>query len=389
MSTKDYHDITPEILQDYYSASNFLGARVENEFLTPFYGYFADKLDGIDSPESLLQWVRDSLSAPGELHAWNIPMSPAGVYESRLALPRSRDIFFVSAARAKGIPARKDPVTGKVQVASGADWATVSFTGEAATVAPKGRLQLRYTPSKEIPNPQYYGHFTLSRIEDGRPQLLTFDEGEVDMGGGMDWAHAFRSGVSLDAGDYMLVSGKRLQDGSVPVSVTFFTLPADATTTVDLVLNENLGPLPVVGQFDSEEIRDLAGFDAFIVALLEPGKEPTNHFLRDLAAAKEDLEAWGRPIVLLCSSEADLTRVQQEEADGRYGNLPTTVRYSVAPAGLITGADYDGIASAPDGLLTGARPVVLLAQAGGDVYFRSQGYNIGLGKQLAQLAARL
>ena len=41
------------------------------------------------------------------------------------------------------------------------------------------------------------------------------------------------------------------------------------------------------------------------------------------------------------------------------------------------------------GLLTGARPVVLLAQAAGDVYFRSEGYNIGLGKQLAQLAARL
>ncbi len=383
LSTKDFHDIAPEILQDYYNASVFLGARVENEFLTPFYGFFADKLDGIDSPEALLQWVRDSLSTPDEPHAWNIPMSPAGVYESRLALPRSRDIFYVSAARAKGIPARMDPVTGKIQVASGADWATVSFTGEAATVAPKGQLQLRYVPGKEVPNPQYYSHFTLSRIEDGRPRLLTFDEGEVDMGGGMDWAHAFRSGVSLDAGNYMLVSGKRLQDGSVPVSVCFFSLPADGTTVVDLVLNENLAPLPVAGQFDSQSIRDLTGDDAFIVALLEPGKEPTNHFLRDLAAAKGQLEDWGKPIVLLCSSEAELTRVLQEDSEGRYGSLPTTAIYGVAPDTMLTGAWPE------EALLVGPRPVVILAHATGDVYFRSEGYNIGLGKQLAELSARL
>ena len=385
LSTKDWHDVTRDILLDYYCAPVFLGARVENEFLTPFYGFFANKLTSAESPEALVQWVRDSITVLPSDKAWNIAMSPAGVYGSRLALPRSRDIFFVSAARAKGFEARKDPVTGKVQYRSGGIWLDVDFDGETATEAPQGTLRLTYEPEGTVSNPGYYTHFTLSRLENGRPHLMAFDEGEVDMGGGMDWEHAFRKGVRLDAGNYLLVSGNRLSNGSVPVTLSFFTLPKDVTTVVDLEIREEEGTVPVIGFFDAEGLFRAAGAAAeqsllsavgrgfYVVMLLEPGKEPTNHALRDMAASRESLEAWGRPIVLLCASEAALARVQKENAEGRYGKLPGNVVWGVDSRGLVKGAC----------------PVVLLADTFNRLFFRSEGYTIGLGEQLSGTVARL
>ena len=384
LSTKDFHDVTLEILQDYYSTPVFRGSRIENEFLTPFYSYFAEKLEEIHSPRELVTWTEDNIKVLDNPKAWNIPMSPAGVYESRLALPRSRDLFFVAAARAKGFEAQKDLVTGKIQYKENGQWLDVNFGGNApAAAAPQGTLKLTYKPTKAVENPQYYTHFTLSKIVDGRPSLLSFDEGEVDMGGGVDWAHVFKNGHKLDAGTYLLASGNRLSDGSVPVSMCFFAIEEGKETVQELRIGELDGALPVIGQFDAEtrvsiegkevSILSQTGRGYYVLALLDPGKEPTNHALRDLAAAREQLESWGRPIVLLCSSPEALSQLLKEEKEGRYGKLPATVLFGVAP----------------EGMLDGARPVVLIADSFNRVFFRSEGYTIGLGNQLSAASTAL
>ena len=396
LSNKDFHDITPQLLQDYSAAGEFLGARVENEFLTPFYGYFADIALPAE-PEGLVRWVRENIGLQDDPKAWRIPMSPRGVYESRMADPRSRDIFFVSAARAKGIEARKDPVTGKVQYKAGEEWLDVHFDGaQEAVVSPKGILKLSYTPTPTIANPQYYTHFSISKLEGGRLRLMAFDEGEVDMGGGVDWAHVFRDGFRMDAGQYLLVSGNRTSSGSVPVSMLFFSIPADGTAEVPLRIDEGSGAVPVMGSLDAETLFTPDGADAassllaaagrgfYAVAILEPGKEPTNHALRDLAAARERLEAWGRPIVLLCESPEALTQLKKESAEGRYGKLPSTV---------LLGLDTSGVraAIAVDQKLagTGRLPLVVVADTFNRLFFCSEGYTIGLGDQIAGIVTRL
>ena len=386
LSTKDLQDITPELLEDYYTADPFLGARVEDEFLSPFYAFFRAHPLPVQSPEELVGWVRDSIGLDTDPKAWNIPMSPAGVYATRKASPRSRDIFFVSAARAMGMEAQKDPVTDKIQYRQGQDWVDVQLDGaEVAKMAPKGTLRLAYTPSRSIDNPKYYSHFTLSKLENGRPQLLTFDEGEVDMGGGADWAHTFREGCQLDAGDYLLVSGNRLSDGSVPVSMVFFTLPANETTTVELRIEEPSGKLPVIGSFNADPLLPLVGRGFFVFALLEPGQEPTNHILRDLAAAKSALEAWGRPIVLFCKNETSLAQLQKEVAENRYGALPETVLMGVDPDETYRKALVRNMKLTAPGRL----PLVILADSFNRVFFFSEGYTVGLGERLAVSISQL
>jgi len=423
LSTKDLQDITPELLEDYYTAEPFLGARVENEFLTPFYTFFREHPLPVNSQKELIQWVLENIRIDDDPKAWNIPMSPEGVFRTRRASPRSRDIFFVDAARSLGFEARKDPVTGKVQYKADGDWLDVSFapgdgrsvpamTDSAPAVAPKGTLRLAFTPTRSLDNPKYYSHFTLSRIVDGRPQLLAFDEGEVDMGGGADWAHVFRGGYALDAGEYLLVSGNRLSDGSVPVSMCFFQLPAGETTTVDLVIEEPADGVPVIGNFDSESLflpagdgrsepamtnepatangpatsllsRTGRGF--YALAVLEPGKEPTNHVLRDLAAAREPLEAWGRPIMLLCEEASALERLQKEMEEGRYGQLPATVQLGLD----IDGTIREQLTSNMKLTRPGRLPLVILADTFNRVFFCSEGYTIGLGEQLSVTISRL
>jgi hypothetical protein len=371
LSTKDLHDITPELLEDYYAAEPFLGARTEDEFLSSFYGFFqVERKDAMPDDVQLCE----------EPAAWRIPASPEGSWKAGMADRRSLELYTVALLRARGQEARKDPVTGKLQLRQDGVWLDYA---ETPAEAPKGTLFLDYEPTEIIDNPKYYSHFTLSRIEDGRPRLLAFDEGEVDMGGGTDWAHAFRGGVQLDAGDYLLVSGNRLSDGSVPVTLRFFRLEEGTVLHQPLRIEAGEGGAPVIGTFDCESkiyvdgesvsILSLTGRGCYALALLEPGKEPTNHALRDMAAEREKLEAWGRPILLLCSSEEALSRLRKELEEGRYGQLPATVRFGIAP----------------EGLLEGARPVVLVADSFNRCFFLSEGYTIGLGTQLVQLTGRL
>ena len=411
LSRKDFHDITLENLMDSYNERDaVIGPRVENEFLSPYKAFFKgyltpDQRQYVSDPQKLVQVVRQYLTVIDDPKAWDIPMSPIGVAKSRLATPRSRGIAFVALARTLGIDAQKNPVNGKIQYRQdGGEWLDVDFDGAGpAVAAPKGTLKLTYTPDKVVDNPKYYSHFSLSKIENGRPRLLEFDEGEVDMGGGVDWAHVFRKGFPLETGRYLLVSGNRLSSGAVPVTMTFFEVVEGKETVLPLVLRSGEGEVPVIGQFDAEtkfvpveakesaSLLSLTGRGYYALALLEPGKEPTNHVLRDLAAAKTQLEAWGRPIVLVCSTEAAMHRLQVEMSEGRYGTLPGTIVLGLDKEGSIQKGIEKGMKAGPESAAgqPSRFPLVILADSFNRVFFFSEGYTIGLGEQLAGTVAKL
>ena len=420
LSRKDFHDITLPILMDSYNDHEaILGPRVENEFLSPYKSLFEPygQLDDLITPQDVVTYVRSNITVLDDPKAWSIPMSPFGVFETELADPRSRDIFFVALARYRGIDAQKDPVTGKVQYRIDQEWLDVDFDGAGpAVAAPKGTLRLSYTPDKVVDNPKYYSHFSLSMIENGRPHLLEFDEEEVDMGGGMDWAHVFKKGYPLEEGRYLLVSGNRLSSGTVPVSMVFFDVVAGQETVCDLVLRASENEVPVIGSFDAEtkftpvafsktedgdvlsneakepaSLLSACGRGHYALAILEPGKEPTNHVLRDLAAAREKLEAWGRPIMLLCSSDAAMHRLQVEMSEGRYGTLPSTIVLGLDAGGSVQKGIEQGMKVGPAGKAGAPTrlPLVILADSFNRVFFLSEGYTIGLGDQLAATVAKL
>lgn len=390
LSDKDMIDVTREILEDSYMATDaILCPRVANEFLTPYKGFFKGALSEeerktLSNPTNLIKWVKDNINLVNDTKSWRITMSPIGVFKSRLADKNSREIFFVSLARTLGIDARKDPVTGKVQYALAdstpeKNWIDVDFESAKEEVTPKGTVVLKYVPTPKLANPGYYSNFTISKIENGRTNLLTFDEGEVDMGGGVSWETVFKKGTALDEGDYILVSGNRLSDGSVPVTLRKFSVKEGQTTAVDLVIEIPDNKLSVIGEFDSEtrywktagsdpvSILSTTGRGVFVVAFLTPRHEPSVHAVNDLIAAKEGLQEWGRPIMLLTSEEG-LDWLKEYSS-----RMPSNVQFGIAPKEL----------------MEGTMPRVMIADTFNRVFFKTEGYTIGLGDQILGALAKM
>lgn len=388
LSNKDLIDVTREILDDSYNAPEaILCPRVENEFLSAYKSFFARSFgtglqkEELLRPANLIKWVNDSITMLRDPKAWSIPMSPAGVYQARMADARSRNIFFVALARTLGLDARKDPVTGKIQYKDAGQWVDVDFEASSQVVAPTGTLVLNYEPTAILANPYYYSHFTISKIENGRTRLLTFDEGQVDMGGGVSWANIFKKGTPLDVGDYVLVSGNRLSDGSVPVTMRQFSVREGETTTLDLRITIPEDKLSVIGSFDAEtrycmepdaepvSVLSTTGRGFYVIGFLTPRQEPSVHAINDLIAAKAKLESWNRPILLLTTAEG-LGWLKEYSA-----SLPSNIHLGIIPDGLD---------------LKGRRmPYFLLADTFNRVFFTTEGYTIGLGNQLVTAIAKL
>lgn len=399
LSDKDLRDIPAEILEDNFTAkTNQLSPRVEDEMISiPFKNYIEKAFAGKTSemfrkdPTALVTWINKNIRIAPEYNALQIAQTPVGVMESKTTDERSRDIFFVDVARSLGIEARKDVVTGKVQYKKDGKWIDVKFESKEQATAPTGKLVLTYEPSAFLDDPKYYNHFTISRIVNGSPQLMNFEEGQADMGNGTCWSNTFKNGYSFDTGTYMLTTGTRLASGSVLAATRIFNIEKGKTTTLPLDIRQDANDVSVIGQFNSESIISKDGKDVsilsqtgrgyYILAVLGVGQEPTNHALHDIEKERAAFESWGRPVVLLFESEADAKKFQKDE----FGSLPSTVKYAIDKNGAIR----EQIAREMKLQSKTQMPMFIIADTFNRVVFSSQGYTIGLGEQMKNVFKKL
>ena len=399
LSDKDLRDIPAEILEDNFTAkTNQLSPRVEDEMISiPFKNYIEKAFAGKTSemfrkdPTALVTWINKNIRIAPEYNALQIAQTPVGVMESKTTDERSRDIFFVDVARSLGIEARKDVVTGKVQYKKDGKWIDVKFESKEQATAPTGKLVLTYEPSAFLDDPKYYNHFTISRIVNGSPQLMNFEEGQADMGNGTCWSNTFKNGYSFDTGTYMLTTGTRLASGSVLAATRIFNIEKGKTTTLPLDIRQDANDVSVIGQFNSESIISKDGKDVsilsqtgrgyYILAVLGVGQEPTNHALHDIEKERAAFESWGRPVVLLFESEADAKKFQKDE----FGSLPSTVQYAIDKNGAIR----EQIAREMKLQSKTQMPMFIIADTFNRVVFSSQGYTIGLGEQMKNVFKKL
>ena len=408
LNDKDMRDVSMEILEDAFNArSSQLAQRVEYEMITsPFKCQLQDAFDKNtvaafkSNPTELIAWVRDNIDIRPNENALHIAQTPMGVWRSRVADGRGRDIFFVDLARSLDIEAQMDPITGKVQYRDGEGWQDVNFEAVEQQNAPKGTLKLRYTPTPTLDDPKYYHHFTISRImDDGTTQLLNYDEGDSGLEEGSSWSNTFQNGTTLDAGTYMLTSGTRAASGKVLVANRIFKVNPDEMTTINLTMRQSDDIVAVIGNFNSEskfqlldkELNPVAG-DAvsilsqtgrgyFIVGVLGVGQEPTNHAMRDIAQMSAALDKWGRPMVLLFENAGEAQKYRQEN----FGKLPKNIIYGIDADGSIR----QQIAHEMKLQNATQLPIFILADTFNRVMFCSQGYTIGLGEQFTKVINNL
>ena len=411
ISAKDLRDVSLEVLVDHMQSHVYKenmdyfrrfvrNPRVANEMLTPYKAFFekvipeADKAAFKEDWSKLSAWVSENIKVDANCNLGGSPISPAGVWNARVADAHSRNIFFVSMARSLGIPSRIDEVTGKVQLISNDGVTDVDFEATAPAEAKTGKFMATYKPIKSLSDPKYYSHFSISKLTDaGTLQLLNYDEGDVDMGAGATWSNLLKNGTALDEGNYMMVTGTRLANGGVLANLEFFPIEAGKTTKVDMVMREAQDDVQVIGNFNSESLYKVLGTDEmksilnttgrgyFVVAVLGVNQEPTNHALRDIAELAKDFEEWGRSMVLLFPSEEDYAKFRPQDFPG----LPKTITFGIDKDGAIQNQIAKNMKLSNKTIL----PMFIIGDTFNRVVFVSQGYTIGLGEQMMKIIHKL
>ena len=405
LSEKDLRDVSYDVLEDNFLHSRMTGdtlmyaryvlnPRVANEELYPYKKFFNTALsraikDEIrENPEVLVQLIRDSVAVSEERNPRHLCISPVSAWKHKRDIDsRSRDILFVAMARSCGIPARIDPVTGNLEYsADNRTWTAVEFdkTSKPGN-AKKTDLRLRYlSKGSRIDDPKYYSNFSLSRISDGTPEQLAYDDFTP-------WSKTFKNGTYVDPGYYMLVSGQRLANGGVLARAVFFEADK-ASVPVPLTVRSDNGQVQVIGSFNSENLyhgladdnaRSLlstTGRGYYVLGFIAPGHEPTAHALNDLSAVAEEFDKQGVKLMLIF---ADKERAGRFKRDA-FGKLPDSA---------VFGYDADGniardLAENMKADIADA-PVFIIADTFNRVVYLSQGYTIHQGEKLIDVLRRL
>ncbi|MDY3090915.1 MAG: transglutaminase domain-containing protein [Porphyromonas sp.] len=433
ISAKDRRDAKLSNLQDhlmntrpdarYTSADSALvwqyiySPRVGIEEMSPYKGEFLrlvpDSLQRTWRKDiaQLAVWCREHITVDNESNPHRFAISPIGIWRARRGDAQSVAIFFVSMARAMGYAARVDEVTGKTQYqapGTGA-WVDVQLkTSEGRErIAPKGTLKLDYKDNGVVDNPHYYTHFSISRLgADNALSLQSYDVSDRGLEQGASWAGLFRSGVEMEVGNYLLVTGSRMASGNVLAELRSFSIQQGQETSTPLVLRRDSTQVAVLGAFDAEtrygrlgsqqelaehsqlvsakpvegSVLSTTGRGYYILGILGAQQEPSNHALRDLARLNETLNAWGRPMLLLFANEEHRSRYRPEE----FPDLSKDAVWGVDLDGRIREALIKEFKLNKQEL-----PIFIIADTFNRVVYIKQGYTIGLGEQLKAVIAGL
>ena len=361
-----------------------LSPRIDLEILSPWRNFLIKSLGNEIAAATqkdvtiLIDWIKTNIRIDEVANKHSrAPLTPIGVYNLRVADPLSRDIFFVATCRTLGIPARLNPETRSPEYNKLGVWYRAGF-GNIVALPEIGKLQLKNDGKGVMP--QYSLHFTIARITDGKCKTVEFDEGLKVTG--------FPNPINLETGKYILVTGKRLNDGSVLNSITSFDINKDQLTTLNVNLRQEATTLKPIGLIDPAKIQLMEigiknaaslsilmkNTDAVIV-LLDPDSEPSKHILNDLAPYIEQFNNWkGQFIFANISEKGDKVNAFQNYKLPLKTCLTVDSRREMEfMLTSLTGKE------AKNNL-----PIVVFCQPAGEVLMINTGYRIGIGEALLQ-----
>lgn len=358
-----------------------LSPRIYIELIKPWRTYLQGviKEKGLDTPERIIEYVNSSVEVSTWQNYYACYLTPQGTDELKVADPSSRNIYFVALCRTAGIPAHIDKATSKPQYYRDGVWIDAVFNDTTIPANnPKGELTLLNGPSNII-KPGYGKHFTIAYYNNG--DFLTLDLKT-------DPALAdFPAKLTLDEGYYRLLTGSRLNDGSVSITTEYFELGPDKPHTTTIKFPETGDKLFVKGIIDMNSIvaleeggkatlKELSKGKGLVLCFADPDKEPTKHILQDLPSQCAELEEWGGGILFMVPDDKLSTAFDASQFRG----LPSQVTW-----GVDNGREL--LAQAIDALqleFTDNFPVVIYLNSNGGILFSTAGYRIGIGEDIVK-----
>jgi hypothetical protein len=283
----------------------------------------------------------------------------------RRADSHSRDIFFVAACRAAGVPAYLDNATNGLFAYDENHWQKVTFdalSGSAA-LGQTANLTLTYH-GKEPEKPVYWPHFTLAKLENG--DLRTFDfEDDARMA-------SFPATLDLEPGTYCLSTGNRYPDGAVRSRMEFFEIKAGEKVTKEIIILPLLartGDLkkidPHLELYNGIELWDYAGKQGMLYVNLGEYSEPSKHLIVELRQLQKEMRQWGGMTFMVGPKTIGMSSWGLANTD--YAYFPGVLEERILQATGSSNVQY---------------PLVALIDSDGQLLYHSQGYKIGVIEQV-------
>ena len=390
-SDKDLRDIKAEVLQAHVTGFDWLDrvkgtctnrqytydvykkgilpARISNEMVRPYREELAEFKE-MKYAENIFQWVSGNIIVDDSSNYYNCPISPVGVYKLRRADRHSRDIFFVAACRAAGIPAYLDNATNIIYAADASKtvFCKVDFNDDNLPVDKDKQRTTSTTLTyhgKEPAKPVYWSHFTLAKLENG--DLRTFDfENDARMA-------TFPATLGLEPGVYCLSTGNRYPDGAVCSRMEFFEVKAGEKVTKEIVI------LPLETRtassamrvdahlelFDGIELWDYAGDAGMLYVNLGHYGEPSKHLIVELRQLQKEMRQWGGMTFMVGPTSVGMPSWGLANTDFSYRK--GLLEQRICEAARLDKVEY---------------PLVALIDKEGDILYYSTGYKIGVVEQV-------
>ena len=398
ISDKDFSDTRAAILtahlrnatyDSHYPENIFvdyvLAPRVRNEMLLDWRpeiqsDFARYREEFTKDPGLLAEWIEKNIRIDDIANKHSrAAISPTGVYRLKVADTNSRQFFFVAVCRALGVPARLNPATLEPEYYADSSWYRAAFTENQSPTPATGALVLKN--GENAIEPQYYIHFTVGRFSEGNYRTLEYDFAKK--------ISDFKEPLKLEAGDYDLITGTRLQDGAVLSSVQYFRIEPGKTKTVIVQLRQSAKIPEPLAKLDLGEcailtspgqkmlsLKELSQGKNMVIALLDPQKEPSKHILADLTGYVDYFENWPGKFFFIAEGDGS----QLGKVAGSYH----------LPENQVQGIDQDGaVLNRLTGLfgsdIRDKLPLVLLVDPEGNIYLFSSGYKIGIGEQVLKM----
>lgn len=393
ISEKDLRDTKADILKEHLTYTSphpelsmqvfkegILSPRIRNEELRAWRYTFQNsfsysfKKTARQDISFLVDWVNSKITIDTINNYYNCPLTPSGVHTLQVADPVSRNIYFVALCRSFDIPARINQASDKVEYFTEGEWKTVLFNS-IQKEAPKAALVLTNPSDNEL-TPQYYIHYTLQKLVNG--VYVTYDyEGDEQM-------TRFPVTLSLEPGQYALMTGHRYNDGSIRSKRTFFTLKEGETQTLPIeilplkIRKEVLGKIDMQMQITQTDgsthtLQELAKGKGVVVAMIDPANEPTRHIMVDIPAVADRFNEWNG-LLLFAIPDDKITQAFDQSA---YKGLPTKSFFAIDKDRILLKRILKSCGKSDEIL-----PTVVFITEKGEVVFISQGYRIGIGENL-------
>ena len=265
----------------------------------------------------------------------------------------------VAKLRLSGTPAGLSPETGAAGYMQNGRWTLLN-------AVPMGRIELAGEGLKQGES------WALAWLKDG--EYLPLNMGELPLC------------MDIPAGKYALMVTNRLPSGDQQYTKNKFELAEGERLSFTLVrpkaeLNELLGHTALCDAivYDKHKqalpLASLCAGRAALIAFLQPGGEPTEHFLNELYDAYNRLSAVCRVVIVLPSSDASSPAYARFAA--KYSDADTLIDADAVQEPLARAAFKE----------PGDYPLLFLMGGYPDCRFASAGYSVGSVELIIKLAA--